>query len=92
LRAECCAVEGEGAEVRWCETFDDVFLDSSGRGDDCGDVFVLDEVSDCFAEAGGDEVAGVPEEDCCGCVCFWVTPCSLNEMLDDYDEKMRVEK
>lgn len=50
-------------EVGLSETFDEVFFDAAGGGDEAGDVFVFDEVEDDFAKAGGDEVGGVAEED-----------------------------
>lgn len=51
-------------EVGGVETFDKVFFNAARGSDDCRDVFVFDEVEDDFAEAGGDEVRSVAEEDC----------------------------
>ena len=53
----------EVCEVGWAEALDEVLLDAAGGGDEAGDVFVLDEVQDDLAQAGGDEVGGVAEED-----------------------------
>ncbi len=71
------AVGGEAAEVGGAETFDEVFFDAAGRGDDGGDVFVFDEVAEDGAEAGGDEVGGVAEEDGGFGVGFGVSPVFL---------------
>ena len=61
--AEGGAVGGEGGEVGGCEAFDEVLFDAAGGGDDGGDVGVLDEVAEGGAEARGDEVGGVAEEE-----------------------------
>lgn len=50
-------------EVRLSQTFYEVFFDAAGGGDEAGNVFVFDEVEDDFAEAGGDEIGGIAEED-----------------------------
>lgn len=75
--AQVGAVGGEAAEVGGAETFDEVFFDAAGRGDDGGDVFVFDEVAEDGAEAGGDEVGGVAEEDGGFGVGFGVSPVFL---------------
>lgn len=61
--AEVRAVHAEVGEVRLAEAFDEVLLDPTGGGHDRVDVLVLDEVQDDLAEARGDEVRGVAEED-----------------------------
>ena len=61
--AEVRAVEVEVCEVGRAEALDEVLLDAAGGGDEAGDVFVLDEVEDNLAQAGGYEVGGVAEED-----------------------------
>lgn len=53
----------EISEVGLPETFYEVFFDAAGGGDEAGDVFVFGEMEDDFAQAGGDEVGGVAEED-----------------------------
>ena len=63
LFAEGGAVGGEGGEVGGREAFDQVFFDAAGRGDDGGDVAVLDEVAQGGAQAGRDEVGRVAEEE-----------------------------
>lgn len=77
------AVGTEGGEVCGREAFDQVFFDAAGRGDDGGDVAVLDEVADRGAEARGDEVGGVAEEDGRFGVCFRVA--ELAHVVDDAD-------
>ena len=77
LGAEGGARGGEGADVGVCEAFDEVFFDAAGGGDDGGDVGVLGEVAEGAAEAGGDEVAGVAEEDGCWGVSFRIAPGAL---------------
>lgn len=67
----------EGGEVGRPEAFDQVFFDAAGRGDDGRDVPVLDEVAEGAAEAGGDEVGGVAEEDGGFFVGGWVSPGAL---------------
>lgn len=57
------AIGAEGGEVGGREALDQVLFDATGRGDNGGDVAVLDEVADGGAEARGDEVGGVAEED-----------------------------
>ena len=57
------AVGAEGGEVGGREAFDQVFFDAAGGGDDGGDVGVLDQVAEGGAEARGDEVGGVAEEE-----------------------------
>ena len=57
------AVGAEGGEIGGGEAFDQVFFDAAGRRDDGGDVAVLDEVAEGGAEARGDEVGGVAEEE-----------------------------
>lgn len=54
LGAQGGAVGGEGAEVGGREALDEVFLDAAGCRDDGGDVSVLSEVAEGFAQAGGD--------------------------------------
>lgn len=77
LFAQRCAGKCEGAEKSGCEAFDQVLFDAAGGGDDGGDVFVLDEVAQGFAQAGGDEVGGVAEKDGGAFTRFWVFPCYL---------------
>ncbi len=54
LSAERCAGRGERAEVGRGEALDEVFFDTTGCGDDCGDVVVLGEIAEGFTQAGRD--------------------------------------
>lgn len=71
----------EGGEVGRAEALDQVFFDAAGGGDDGRDVPVLDEVAEGAAEAGGDEVGGVAEEDCGFFGRGWVSPGALGGVL-----------
>ena len=57
------AVGAEGGEIGGGEAFDQVFFDATSCRDNRGDVAVLDEVAEGGAEARGDEIGGVAEED-----------------------------
>lgn len=78
LGAQRGAGGAEGGEVGRAEAFDEVFFDAAGGGDDGGDVPVLDEVAEGAAEAGGDEVGGVAEEDGGFFRGGWVSPGALD--------------
>lgn len=82
LGAQCGAWRRKGAHVCWGEALDEVLLDAAGGGDDGADVGVLGEITKGAAQAGGDQVAGVAEEDggfCCGVL--GVGPGSLGERV-----------
>ncbi len=81
LCAQGGARRGELAEEGGAQAFDEVFLNAAGGGDDGGDVGVLGEVAQGAAEARGDEVAGVAEEDGGLCIGFRVAPGSLGGVL-----------
>ena len=57
------AVGAEGGEIGGGEAFDQVFFDAASGRDNSGDVAVLDKVAEGGAEARGDEIGGVAEED-----------------------------
>lgn len=77
------AVSAEGGEESGCEALDQVLFDAAGRGDDGRDVAVLDEVADRGAEARGDEVGGVAEED--GRFGVGVRVAKVAHVVDDAD-------
>ena len=56
---DCC----ERSQVRRGQTLDQVLFDPARRGDDGGDVTVLDEEPQGLPQARGDEVGGVAQED-----------------------------
>ena len=70
---------GEGSEVGVSEAFDEVFFHSAGRGDDGGDMVMLNEVAECFTKSGRDQIGRVAEEYGGLRSCFWISPCSLFE-------------
>ena len=57
------ALGAEGGKIGGGKAFDQVLFDAASRRDNGGDVAVLDEVAEGGAEARGDEVGGVAEED-----------------------------
>jgi hypothetical protein len=52
LAAEFGAGGAEGADVGVCKTLDEVFLDTSGSGDNGGDVAVFNEPAEDASEPG----------------------------------------
>ena len=77
------AVGAEGGKIGGGEAFDQVLFDAAGRRDDGGDVAVLDEVAEGGAEARGDEIGGVAEEDGRFGAGFWVPEAA--HVVDDAD-------
>nr|POE65042.1 hypothetical protein CFP56_34710 [Quercus suber] len=63
LLPQACAVGREGAQVGGGQAFDEVLLDPARGRDDGGDVSMLDQPAERLAEAGGDQVRGVTQED-----------------------------
>ena len=63
LFAQVGARRGEGAQVGGGETLDKVFLNAAGRGDNGRDMFMLDQVAQCFAQARRDEIGRISEKD-----------------------------
>ena len=77
------AVGAEGGEIGGSEAFDQIFFDAAGRRDNSGDVTVLDKVAEGGAEARGDEIGGVAEEEGRFGAGFWVTEAA--HVVDDAD-------
>ena len=77
------AVGAEGGEIGGGETFDQVFFDAASRRDNGGDVAVLDEIAEGGAEARGNEVGGVAEEDGRFGAGLWVLEAA--HIVDDAD-------
>jgi hypothetical protein len=78
LLAELGAGGVEGRQIGVAQALNEIFLDAARRRDDGGDVLVLDEPAEDGAEAAGDEVGGVTEEDGCPDACFGVPPFPLS--------------
>ena len=77
------AIGAEGGEIGGGKAFDQVFFDAAGRRDNGGDVTVLDEIAEGGAEARGDEVGGVAEEDGRFGAGLWVLEAA--HIVDDAD-------
>lgn len=77
LCAQTRARRGEGTEVGRRKALDEVLLDAARRGDNGGDMPVLDKVPQCLAQARGDEIRRVAQKHRGAVARLWVAPCAL---------------
>lgn len=66
--AQVGAVEAEGTDAGGTQTLDEILLDAARGGDDDVDAAVAYQEVERLAQAGGDHVGGVAEEDAALCV------------------------
>lgn len=78
LCTQAGAGRGELAQVGRAQTLDEVLLDAAGRGDDGGDMLVLYQVAQRLAQARGDQVGRVAQEQGGAVACFGIPPRALS--------------